>query len=249
MTDYRHLNVEERGEIAVIQIDRPPANAMDLELLEEGRRLAIELTEREPAAVVITGREGYFSAGLDLKVVPNLDRAGQRTMVEGVNGLFASWYAFPRPVVCAVNGHAIAGGLILALCGDYRVGVGEGKLGLTELRVGVPYPAVALEVVRAELGPRAARELVLRAALVDPGRALELGILDEMVDSGGPLDRAIEVASELAALPAATYAVVKRQLRGDAIAANERVVTGGGEPLLESWLGEETPGAAAGALG
>ena len=106
---------------------------MDPQLLEEGRRVADELASDPPAAVVLTGREGFFSAGLDLKVAPTLDADGQRGLVEGINAIFAGWYGFPRPVVAAVNGHAIAGGFILALCADYRVGSTNGKYGVTEL--------------------------------------------------------------------------------------------------------------------
>jgi enoyl-CoA hydratase len=172
---FEHLRIERRGAVSLVRIDRPPANAIDPALLEEGHRLVEQLRGEEPGAVVITGRDGFFSAGVDLKLAPTLDVDGQRRMVTGINRLFASWYSFPRPVVCAVNGHAIAGGLILALCGDYRVGATEGKLGLTELRAGIPYPAAAIAVVRAELTPAAARVLVLRANLVEPRKALELG--------------------------------------------------------------------------
>src|SRR5918999_1563264 len=131
------VTVEERGEVALVRVDRPPANALDPELLREGRAVASSLKESEPGAVVITGREGFFSAGVDLKLAPTLDAEAQREMVEGINRLFLEWYALPRPVVCAVNGHAIAGGLILALCGDRRVGGSEGELGLTQLRAGI----------------------------------------------------------------------------------------------------------------
>src|SRR5215217_1248733 len=125
-----HIHVEAHGEVALVRVDRPPANAMDLELLAEGAAVLDELTQAAPGAVVLTGRDGFFSAGVDLKVAPTLAPDAQRAMVEGINRLFAGWYALPRPLVCAVNGHAIAGGLILALCGDYRVCATEGKLGL-----------------------------------------------------------------------------------------------------------------------
>jgi enoyl-CoA hydratase len=246
---YQHLKLEQHGNLSVVRIDRPPANALDLELLDEGHRCLEELRAADPGAVVITGRDGFFSAGVDLKLAPTLDLEGQRSMVAGINRLFAGWYAFPRPVVCAVNGHAIAGGLILALCGDYRVGATEGKLGLTELRAGIPYPAVAMAVVRAELSPRAARVLVLGADLIGPGEAVELGVLDELVDHGDVLPRALEVAGELAGLPAAAYARIKEQLRDDTIAAIREVVADGADPLLSGWLGEETADASAGILG
>jgi enoyl-CoA hydratase len=137
--------------------------------------------------------------------------------------------------------------MILALCGDYRVGATEGKLGLTELRAGIPYPAVAMEVVRAELGPAAVRMLVLGASLVEPREALELRLVDELAPAAAVLDRALVVAAELAALPTAGYPLVKRQLRGEAMARMERAQRD--DPLLGGWLGEETGTAAAGVLG
>jgi enoyl-CoA hydratase/carnithine racemase len=169
-------------------------------------------------------------------------------MVEGINRLFAGWYGFPRPVVSAVNGHAIAGGLILAFCGDYRVGATEGKYGLTELRAGLPYPAVAMAAVLAELTPAAARVLVLGSDLVDPPRAFELGLFDELAEPNAVLGRALEVAGELAAMPAAAYELVKRQLRGETIEAMERIVAGRDDPLAGGWIGDETAGAAADVL-
>jgi enoyl-CoA hydratase len=240
-----HVNIEEQGELALVRIDRPPANALDLELLEEGRQALEELATAEPGAVVLTGRDGFFSAGVDLKLAPTLDAAGQRAMVEGINRLFTGWYSFPRPVVAAVNGHAIAGGLILALCADHRVGAGNGKLGLTELRAGIGYPLAAMTVVRAELSPPAARQLVLQAELVDPPEALALGALDEVVDLDLVLPRALEVAEELAALPRDAYGRIKRQLRGEAIAALAGISE---DPLLDSWIPSEAGEAAAGIL-
>jgi enoyl-CoA hydratase len=243
---YRHLKIEEQGDVALVRIDRPPANAMDIELLEEGSRALEELRDAEPGAVVITGREGFFSAGVDLKVAPTLDADGQRRLVDGINRLFGGWYGFPRPLVCAVNGHAIAGGLILALCGDHRVGGHHGRLGVTELRAGLPYPAAAILVVKSELTPAVARRLVLGAGLVEPAQALELGLVDELHDA--PLDRALEVATELAALPRQTYSQVKRQLRAEALAGIARILAGG-DPLSAGWVGDEAAGASAAILG
>jgi enoyl-CoA hydratase len=230
-----------------VRIDRPPANALDPELLAEAGPFLEELRSAEPGAIVITGRDGFFSAGADLKVVPGLDAEGQRAMVDGINRLFAGWYSFPRPVVCAVNGHAIAGGMILALCGDYRVGSTEGKLGLTELRAGIPYPSNAMAVVKAELTPATARTLVLRAELIDPSLALELGALDELVEPQQVVPRAVEVAEAMAALPRAAYPIVKRQLRGETMDQLAAVLEGRADPVAQGWVSSET-GAASGAI-
>jgi enoyl-CoA hydratase len=230
-----------------VRLDRPPANALDLPLLAESATFLYELRASDPGAVVITGRDGFFSAGVDLKVAPSLDAAGQREMVDGINRLFAGWYSFPRPLVCAVNGHAIAGGMILALCGDYRVGCDAGKLGLTELRAGIPYPACAMAVVQAELPPAAARVLVLRAELISPSDALAMGALDELVDD--PLSRSLEVAAELAQLPRSTYPVVKRQLRGECLEELEAVLGGRADPIASGWVSHEAGAASAAILG
>ena len=180
---------------------------------------------------------------------PRFDDGQWRAMVDGINQLFLGWYSFPRPVVCAVNGHAIAGGLILALCGDHRIGSGVGKLGLTELRAGIPYPVAAMAIVRAELAPPAVRVLAMRAELVDSGpEAVELGLLDELAEPDALLDRALEVAHGFAALPRAAYARVKEQLRGETVAALTRVVEEGTDPMLGAWMGEETAAASAAIL-
>jgi enoyl-CoA hydratase/carnithine racemase len=243
----RFISVESSNEVTIVRVDRPPANALDLDLLEEGRAAVDELRSAEPGAVVIVGRDGFFSAGVDLKFVPTLDRDGQRAMVNGINRFFLGWYSLPRPVVCAVNGHAIAGGLILALCGDHRIGCGVGKLGLTELRAGIGYPTAAMAIVRAELTAPAVRELALRSELVESGpAAVELGLLDELVEPDALLGRALEVAGELAALPRAAYARVKDQLRGATVAELARIVEH--DPMLREWTGDETAAASAAIL-
>jgi enoyl-CoA hydratase len=243
-----HVTLDWEGRTAVVRIDRPPANAMDPELVGELVAAAGELGASRPDAIVLTGREGFFSAGLDLKVVPKLDGAGRREMIMGINRMVASWYPLPHPVVVAVSGHAIAGGIVLALCGDYRVGATAGKLGLTEVQAGVGYPAGAIALVRSELSAPAARVLVLAGRLYDPAGALELGLLDELAAPEDLLPRALEVAGELATLPAETYARVKRQLRGDLVAELERIVDEADDPLIESWLSDKTGEAASATL-
>lgn len=237
--------------IAWVVLDRErQANARNQAMREELERLYDHLA-RSPAVkvVVLTGAgDRFFSAGMDLKAVPAMGSGEQRRTVDGINRLFAGWYAFPRPVVAAVNGHAIAGGLILALCADRRVGGTEGSLGLSELAAGIPYPFAAISIVRAELTPPAARRLVLGADLVTPEQALALGALDEL--AADPLPRAIEIASELAQLPHKTYGHVKRQLRGPVIEAMERGLSGGaGDPALDFWVSDETRAAAERLLG
>src|SRR3954453_16984594 len=218
----RYIHIEESGDVAVVRIDRPPANALDLDLLTEGHKVRERLLADDPGAVVLTGTDRFFSAGMDLKAAPAMSTSDQRHTVDGINRLFSGWYAFPRPVVAAVNGHAVAGGLILALCADRRIGATECSLGLTELRAGLPYPLAAISVVRAELSAAAARRLALGAELLSPQEALELGLVDELIEREEVLPHAIELAASLATLPRSTYAQVKMQLRGPVIDAMDR---------------------------
>lgn len=155
----------------------------------------------------------FFSGGADLRIVPALPRDEADDMGRGINRLFAGWYGFPRPLVTAVNGHAVAGGLILALCGDHRVVGRSGRFGLTEVKVGIPFPWAAMAVVRAELSAPAARRLVLRCELLDAETMVGLGAFDESVADDAVVGRALEVAAEMAALPPRTFELVKRQIR------------------------------------
>jgi enoyl-CoA hydratase len=229
------VTAAERDGVTVLTADRPPANAMDLGLLGDVVEAVEGLAAAPPAAVVLTGREGFFSAGADLKAVPGYGPAEQRRMVEGINRMALGVYGLPCPVVCAITGHAIAGGFVLALCGDHRVASTEGRYGLTEVKVGVPYPQAAIGVVRAELTAAGARQLALGNRLVGAEECVRLGAFDEAVAPSEVAGRSLAVAAELAALPAAVYARTKAELRGETLArlraAAER------DPLLEAWVG------------
>jgi enoyl-CoA hydratase len=221
--------------VVVLAVDRPPANALDVELLRELVAAVHRVAVDSPRALVLTGRVGFFSAGADLKAVPSYGAEEQRQMVEGINAMALGVYGLPFPVVGAITGHAIAGGLVLALCADLRVASSAGRYGLTEVKVGVPYPQAAIGVMRAELAPHAARVLALGNQLVSAGECLRLGVFDEIVEPEVVLPRAIELARELATLPLSTYARTKHDLRGDTL---ERLrAAAADDPLLVQWVG------------
>ena len=202
--------------VTVITINRPPANALDPELLGASVEVLEDLMADPPDALVLTGSSGFFSAGADLRVVPALAPDEQAALARTINTLFAGWYDFPRPMVAAVNGHAVAGGLVMALCADYRVVGRSGRFGLTEVKVGIPFPSAAMAVVQRELTAPIIRRLVFGTELFDAETAIDYGIFDEQVDDELVLDRAIEKAHELAALPQSTYAAVKKRLHAGA---------------------------------
>jgi enoyl-CoA hydratase len=230
----RHVAITERDGVTMLALDRPPANAMDVELLDDLVEAVDGLAARPPPAVVLAGRLGFFSAGADLKTVPDYGPAEQRRMVEGINRMALGVYGLPCPVVCAITGHAIAGGFVLAVCGDHRVVSTGGRYGLTEVKVSIPYPQAAIGVVRAELTAAGARMLVLGNRLVDAEECVRLGAFDEALAPDAVLDRSIAVAGELAALPADVYADTKAQLRSATIASLRAAAEQ--DPLLEAWV-------------
>jgi enoyl-CoA hydratase len=248
------VHVERQGEVALLRIDRPPANAIEMELGEALRAAFDGLLRdapdaRRPGALVLTGSERFFSGGLDLKRVPAYTAAEQRAFLRLLNRLIAGLYACPMPVVGAVNGHAIAGGLVLALATDYRVGPTSGALfGLTEARVGIPFPAAPLAVIQAELSPADLRYTALQARNFGPDEAHARGILDELQPPGAVLERALEVARDLAGMPADAYRRIKHQVRGAAIARLEELVAADTDPMLEDWLSPQAAEASAAVL-
>ncbi len=229
------LRISDHAGVAVVTIDRPPANAMDVGLLEEIVAAVAGLAAAPPPAVVLAGRPGCFSAGMDLKAVPEYGPAEQRAAVAGINAMALGVYGLPCPVVGAITGHAIAGGFVLALCTDVRVASSTGRYGLTEVKVGVPYPRAAIGIVQAELAPNAARVLALGGDLVDAEECRRLGAFDDVV---APVDvpaRALVAAKALAAMPASVYARTKAALRGATIA--RLAAAAEADPLLDGWLG------------
>ncbi len=244
------IHIETAGRIAVLRLDRPPANAIDLDLAEAFETTLATIEDRdETDALVITGSGRCFSAGLDLKAVPTYDRTQQQEMVMSVNRMFGRLYGLPLPTIAAVNGHAIAGGVILTLACDYRIGAEEDyKLGLAEARVGVVYPVAAMTIVKAELAPATAKTMVLTARNYGPREALEMGVLDELQPPDRLLARAMEVAAEMAALPRSAYRRIKRGLRAQALALIDDAISNRNEPMLDSWLSDETRTASAEAL-
>ena len=195
------------GDVAVLTLDHGPVNALDVELL---RALPDALGAAGDAPVVLTGAGRSFSAGVDLKRIVDGGVPYVAEFLPALSAAFLAVFDHPRPVVAAVNGHALAGGCVLAAACDVRLMSG-GTIGLTELAAGVPFPTVPIEVMRHVVGPAVDR-LVLTAARLDPAEARRVGLVHEVVTED-LLATAVSSASKLAAVPAPVYARAKRQLR------------------------------------
>jgi enoyl-CoA hydratase len=231
--EHVSLRKVEHG-VTVLRADRAPANAMDVQFMRDLLSAVEQVAADPPAALVLSGRPGFFSAGADLKAVPGYGPAEQREMVTAINEMALGVYELPCPVIGAITGHAIAGGLVLALCTDLRIASSAGRYGLTEIKVGVPYPQAALGVVAAELAPHAARVLAFGNELIDAGECLRLGVFDEVLEPSEVLPRALARASEMAGFPADVYTRTKRDMRGATIARLRAAAAE--DPLLARWV-------------
>src|SRR6185295_12817285 len=165
---------------------------------------------KPPKAIVLTGAGAAFSAGLDLKVVPTYGPAERKSLVLSINRMVRRMYGLPCPVVAAVNGHAMAGGLVMALACDLRIAAAGGaKLALSEVNVGIPFPLGPMLVVNDIVSGATRRDLALLGRVYDPEAARAAGLIDEVVVPDRLLPRARERARDLAALRG--YAVIKAQ--------------------------------------
>ena len=233
------LETERRGDVDVLWQDRPPVNAADLDsltaLAEEVERLAAG----SDRPLVLTGRGPAFSAGADLYRVLGGDHDYTAAFVAGLVRAFTTLFSFPRPLVGAVNGHAIAGGAILACCCDHAIAAdGPHRIGVTELAVGVPYPLAALEVVRHAVAPERFEEVVFLARTYSPQEARAIGFVDEVVPAG-VLDRALEIAERLGRVPPETYELIKKAVRRPALDRIAAHGPGHDAAATEGWQSDE----------
>jgi len=187
------LHIEQRDGVRVARMQFGRANAMNQEVLDG---IAAALTDGEPQPTVLTGDGKIFSAGLDLVTLDELDRDAFEDFLTRFSRTMIQVLTTPYPLVAAVNGHAVAGGCVLALACDYRVGTeGDFKIGMNELTHGLPLPAVASEIPRGALTPQTYRTVVMSAVLMSPETAQQVGILDMLAEDA---DTAVEQACALA---------------------------------------------------
>jgi enoyl-CoA hydratase len=232
--------------VRVLTLDRPPANAIDETLL--GDLLAALEAARDAAAVralVLTGAGAFFSAGFDLSAPPR-----DATATARLNALYRDAHvallAFPKPTIAMVNGHAIAGGLVLALACDYRLGGdGDYRIGLNEVAIGASFPRAALEIVRLRLTHARASELLLGAALYPASQATRLGLVDELFPADTFERTVLRRAARMGAFPNAAYAHTKAALVAEAVARTLAETAAEAERATAVWLSEESRAARA----
>ncbi len=231
------ITTEARDGVAVVRLAHGKVNAFDLELLR-GWIAELERLERaDTRAAVLTGTGRVFSAGVDLRRLLDGGRPYVEAFVPLLGEALFKTFTHPRPLVAAVNGHAIAGGCLLACACDYRVmAAGTGRIGTPELAVGVPFPTVAMEILRLVLAPHRLQAVVYRGLTCAPDDALAGGFVDELAEPDALLDRAVAVAANLGALPPAAFALTKRVIRQPGRDRVARYLRSIDEEVLAAWL-------------
>jgi enoyl-CoA hydratase len=238
--NFRVIELTHRGRVAVLTIRHGKANALDIELCGDIVRCFTEL-RASAEAVVLTGQGRIFSAGIDLMRAIEGGAGYFREFLPVLSQAFDAVFFHPRPVVAALNGHAVAGGCVLACAADRRImGRGAGRIGVTELLVGVPFPAVAFEIMRFVAAPQYFEDMILSGATFPPEAARERGLVDDIVASDAVLERAIAAAETLAALSPPAFALTKVQSRQ---AIQDRLQRSGASTdaaVREIWLAPDT---------
>jgi enoyl-CoA hydratase len=231
------VRVEDRDGIALVTLDRPPANAISSDVIAQLSELLRQKADSS-GVVIASSLPTIFSAGWDLPYVLELDRPAMEAFVERFCDLVRQIFTFSPPVIAALPGHAIAGGLIVAAGADERwAGEGQGRVGLSEVLLGVPVPECCLELFRHVIGFRAAERLASTGENVSLAAASSMGLVDRVVAPGDLVGLAIERARELAKLPVSAYSAIKHRARAAALARFDQARRG--DPFLDFWFRRE----------
>lgn len=233
------IEVSSRGDIAVLTMMHGKANALTIDFCEA---LAERVKEVTPArAVVLTGQGRIFSAGVDLPHLLDGGPAYARAFLPALHRLYETVFFHEKPIVAAINGHAIAGGCVLACATDMRLMADNGtRTGITELLVGVPFPPLAFEIMRYVASPQSFPEIMFTGATYLPEEAKRRGLIDEIVPSDALMDHALRAAQTFAALSPQAFAITKRQMRQ--VVAERTANNDGsfGGDVTETWAAEAT---------
>jgi enoyl-CoA hydratase len=241
------IHQRREGSVTILELAHGKANAWDLELSRDLTRALGEVEESDSRGVVLTATGSIFSAGVDLFRLLEEGPEYTKEFLSAITEATEKLFFFPKPVVGAANGHTVAGGCIIFCACDYRlmargkakVGVPEIHVGVPEIHVGVPFPPLAFEVLRFAVPPRYFKEVIYVGRTYDTEGALARGLVDELVEPGDLMDRALEMAEKLAALPEESFCLTKEQMRRPAREMYEKCRASQDERVIAGWISKE----------
>jgi enoyl-CoA hydratase len=228
------LTSELNDGILTLTLAHGKASALDLELCEEVQREFQRAAERHDVrGLVLTGTGSIFSAGVDLPRLISDGREYVESFVESLDAMLRTLFLFPKPVIAAINGHAIAGGAIMAFACDYRLMSG-GRIGVPEALVGVPFPPIALEVVRFAVPRQHLQSMLYLGWTIECDEAKSRGIIDEVVTADDLLIRSRTIARQFADIASDAFRLTKRQIRDPFVGENAP------KEIVDLWAAPET---------
>jgi enoyl-CoA hydratase len=233
------IELTRQDDVAILTMVHGKANALSTAFCDALAAAVQDATDAR--AIVITGRGRIFSAGVDLPRLLDGGPAYVREFLPALHRLYDTVFFHPKPIVAAINGHAVAGGCVLACAADRRVmAAGDGRIGVTELLVGVPFPPLAFEIMRYVTAPQFFPHIVFSGATFPPPDAKARGLIDDIVPADALMDHALRAAETLAALSPQAFAVTKSQMRqpvAERTASNARDFD---EAVVGVWTAQET---------
>jgi enoyl-CoA hydratase len=235
------FRIESRGAVRIFVLDRGRANALDPGLVGALHEAALDAQgdDRVRGVVLTSASARVFCGGFDLSVVGCTDRETFGRFIRAFEALFYDLFLYPKPLVAALGGHAVAGGALLAGTADFRwAAEGGGTIGLPEASLGVHVPRHFLEALRATVGDHALTRWTLSGGAVSFPEALALGAIDRILPPAALLDAAVAYAEELGKAPVDVYAAVKKDLRGTAYEKALSVREESRAVFVDSWFSE-----------
>lgn len=229
------------GDVRELRMNRPPVNALSKEFLGE-LRAGIESAPQEGAkAIVLSGSPGRFSAGFDLPLLLGLSREEVAKTWHELYALLGATAASAIPIVAAITGHAIAGGIVMTLFCDRRLmAAGDYKVGMNEVQVGIRIPPVVMHGVRRLVGPRIAEHLTVTGPVVSPQQAYQFGLVDELVEPDFVVPRAVEWCQQFVTLPEDAVRFTRNKARADLVALFADRLQPEEDTFTASWFSAST---------
>ena len=201
--------LESKEDVSIITIDDGKANVFSKNMIDAFNE-CLDNVPTDKGSLIITGREGMFSAGFDLKVISSGDIEKIRDMTLNGFKLLARIFSFPRPVLAACSGHGIALGTFLLCCCDYRIGIkGEYMVGANEMRTNMVIPTPILELIKFRVTQSYKYRAVLGGEMFALEDATKTGIIDEITESNNLMNTAMEKAKDLSTMGNPSYSLTK----------------------------------------
>ena len=213
MADAEFVRLEVDGGVGTLRLDRPPMNALDVQVQEEIRAAAHEATaRRDVSAVVVYGGEKVFAAGADVKEMADMAYTAMVDRGAALQSAFTAVARIPKPVVAAVTGYALGGGCELALCADFRVCADDAKLGQPEILLGVIPGAGGTQRLPRLVGASRAKDIIFTGRFVGAEEALAIGLVDRVVPAGEVYRTARAMAERFVGGPAYALRAAKEAI-------------------------------------